>query len=313
MQFEERETPVPGEGEVRLRVEAVGLNHSEGAYFHGTYVEQPKLPSKLGYEAVGIVEAVGPDVDAGLIGKRLASIPGFSMNDYGVLAEQTILPVHALTESPSELTPTQGAAVWTRYLTAYGALVLFGKVRRGDFVIIRAASSSVGNAAIEIVKAEGGKSIATTRTSAKRDQLLALGADFVIATDEEDLPARVEEITGGEGARLILDPVGGPYVDQLAQAAASEATIFLYGTLSGQPTTYPAAGFGKGLSLRAYVMMEMWASAERMNEAKQYIYERLKDGRFTPKIAKTFPFADTRMAYEYQETAQHVGKIVITF
>jgi len=84
LKFEETETPVPGKDQVRLRVEAVGLNHSEGAYFHGTYVEQPKLPSKLGYEAVGIVEAVGPGVDAGLIGKRLASIPGFSMNDYGV-------------------------------------------------------------------------------------------------------------------------------------------------------------------------------------------------------------------------------------
>jgi len=305
LQFEETEIPVPGKGEVRLRVEAVGLNHSEGAYFHGTYVEQPKLPSKLGYEAVGIVEAVGPGVDAGLIGKRLASIPGFSMNDYGVLAEQAILPLHALTDSPSKLTATQGAAVWTRYLTAYGALVLFGKVRREDFVIIRAASSSVGTAAIQIVKVEGGKSIATTRTSAKREQLLALGADFVIATDEEDLPVRVGEITGGKGARL--------YIDKLAEAAAPDATIFLYGSLSEQPTTYPATGFGKGLALRAYVMMEMWATAERMNEAKKYIYERLEDGRFTPKIARTFPFAETRQAFEYQEAAQHVGKIVITF
>lgn len=313
LQFDETGTPVPEKGEVRLRVEAVGLNHSEGAYFHGTYVEQPKLPSKLGYEAVGIVEAVGPGVDAGLIGKRLASIPGFSMNDYGVLAEQAILPLHALTDSPSKLTATQGAAVWTRYLTAYGALVLFGKVRQEDFVIIRAASSSVGTAAIQMVKAEGGKSIATTRTSAKREQLLALGADFVIATDEEDLPVRVREITGGNGARLILDPVGGPYIDKLAEAAAPEATIFLYGSLSGKPTNYPAAGFEKGLALRAYVMMEMWATAERMNEAKKYIYERLEDGRFTPEIARTFPFAETRLAFEYQEAAQHIGKIVVTF
>jgi NADPH:quinone reductase-like Zn-dependent oxidoreductase len=313
LQFEERETPTPGKGEVRLRVEAVGLNHSEGAYFHGTYVEQPKLPSKLGYEAVGVVEAVGHGVDVGLIGKRLASIPGFSMNDYGVLAEQAILPLHVLTESPAKLTPAQGASVWTRYLTAYGALVLFGKVRPDDFVIIRAASSSVGTAAIEMVKAEGGKSIAATRTSAKREQLLALGADFVIVTDEEDLPARVGELTGGKGARLILDPVGGPYIKKLAQAAAPEATIFLYGSLSGQPTNYPDAGFGKGLALRAYVMMEMWASTERMTEAKRYIYERLEDGRFTPKIARTFSFSETREAFAYQESAQHVGKIVITF
>jgi NADPH:quinone reductase-like Zn-dependent oxidoreductase len=176
-----------------------------------------------------------------------------------------------------------------------------------------AASSSVGLAAIQIAKAEGATSIAATRTSAKRNELLALGADYVIATDEEDLPARVKEITSGRGARLIFDPVGGPFVEKLAEAAAIEATFFLFGSLSGQPTLYPSVGWGKSLSLRAYTMMELWATSERMNKAKAYIYERLEDGRFTPTIAKTFPFAETRLAFEYQAAAQHIGKIVIVF
>jgi NADPH:quinone reductase-like Zn-dependent oxidoreductase len=313
LQFVEAEVPSPRKGEVVLRVEAVGLNHSEGAYFRGTYIEQPRFPSKLGYEAVGIVEAVGPDVDPKLIGQRLASIPGFSMNDYGVLAEHAILPIHALTPSPETLTPAQAAAVWTGYLTAYGALVLFGKTAPSDFVLIRAASSSVGLAAIQVVKAEGGKSIAATRNSAKRAELLALGADFVIATEEEDLPSRVQEITGGKGARLIFDPVGGSFVEKLADAAAPEATLFLYGSLSEEPTVYPPSGFGKGFSIRAYVMAELWLTSERMDTAKKYIYERIADGRFTPSIAKTFTFAETREAFAYQAAAQHVGKIVITF
>ncbi len=154
LQFEDLLVPAPADGEVRLRVEAVGSNHSEGAYFGGDYVEQPRLPSRLGYEAVGIVEAVGPGVETSLVGTRMASIPRFSMNEYGVLAEQTIVPVRALTRSPSSLSPTQGAAVWTSYLTAYGALVMYGKITSDDFVIVRAASSSVGLAAIQIVKAD---------------------------------------------------------------------------------------------------------------------------------------------------------------
>ena len=100
-----------------------------------------------------------------------------------------------------------------QYCTAYGALVPFGKVAAGDFVIITAASSSVGIAAIQIVKAQGGISIATTRTSAKKDQLIALGADHVIVTEEEDLVARVQSITGGKGARIVFDPVGGDYIN----------------------------------------------------------------------------------------------------
>jgi NADPH:quinone reductase-like Zn-dependent oxidoreductase len=313
LQIEAQPRVEPKPGEVRLRVEAVGLNHSEGAYVRGTYVEQPRLPSKLGYEAVGIVTAVGDGVDPSLIGRRVSSIPGFSMNDYGVLSEQAILPVRALTEAPSNLAPSQAAAVWTSHLTAYGALVLFGNVRPRDYVIIRASSSSVGVAAIQTAKAEGATVIAATRTSAKRADLLALGADYVIASDEEDLPARVKEITAGNGARLILDPVGGPDLEKLAEAAARDATIFLFGSLSEQPNMFPRAGWGKGLSIRAYTMMELWATSERMEKAKQYIYQRLEDGQFSPKIAKMFGFEDVRKAFEYQARAEHVGKIVITF
>lgn len=107
--------------------------------------------------------------------------------------------------------------------------------------MIPAASSSVGLAAIQVAKDAGAVAIAATRTAEKREELLALGADHVIATDVEDLPARVREISVGKGARVIFDPVGGPFVEQLAAAAASRATIFLYGGLSGQSTVYPLA------------------------------------------------------------------------
>ena len=199
----------PGPGEVLLKVEAVGLNRAESMYYHGFYLEQAKLPSGIGYEAVGKVIAVGPEVDSTLIGKRFGTIPGYSMNQYPVLAEEAVVPAGVLAAVPDSFSAAEGAAVWMQYCTAYGALVPFGKVAAGDFVIITAASSSVGLAAIQIVKAQGGISIATTRTSAKKDRLRALGADHVIVTGEEDLLARVQSITSGKGARVVFDPVGG--------------------------------------------------------------------------------------------------------
>jgi NADPH:quinone reductase-like Zn-dependent oxidoreductase len=112
-------------------------------------------------------------------------------------------------------------------------------VADGDFVIVTAASSSVGLAGIQIVKAQGGISIATTRGSARKDELIQLGAGHVIVTEEEGLVARVHSITGGKGARVVFDPVGGDYINRLAQAMGNGGTIFLYGTLSGKPRRFP--------------------------------------------------------------------------
>lgn len=302
----------PGEGEVAMKVAAVGLNRAESMYFHGQYMEQPELPSGLGYEAVGIITAVGRGVGADLVGRRFGTIPGFSMNRFPALAEEAVFPADALAELPASLSAAQGAAVWMQYATAYGALVPLGRVGAGDFVIITAASSSVGLAAIQIARAQDATAIATTRTSAKRQQLLELGAHHVIATQEEDLPARVREITGGKGARVVFDPVGGDYVNTLAQAVATEGTIYLYGMLSGQPTSYPMAAFGKGIALIGYTLMQM-KTPERLETMKRYIVSRLEDGSFSPRIDRLFPFADIVDAYRYLESNVQVGKIVVTF
>jgi NADPH:quinone reductase-like Zn-dependent oxidoreductase len=207
----------------------------------------------------------------------------------------------------------EGAAVWMQYLTAYGALVAVSHVAKGEFVVIPAASSSVGIAAIEITKAEGAISIATTRKSDKKTELLSLGADHVIATEEEDIAARVKEITGGTGARVIFDPVGGPFLEKLAEAAAIGGIVLEYGWLSMQPTPFPLLTvLGKGLSIRGYSLLEITRNPEKLPAAKKYVYDRLTDGRFHPKVARTFPFAQTVEAYKYLESNAQVGKVVIT-
>jgi NADPH:quinone reductase-like Zn-dependent oxidoreductase len=312
LKIEEAPSRGPGEGEVKLRIQAVGLNRAELGFMQGRYLEQPTLPSQIGYEASGIVEAVGPGVDPAWGGRNVATIPGFSMSKNGVLGEEAIVPVASLGEYPVNISTTEAAAVWMQYLTAYGALITFGHLQAGDFVLITAASSSVGLAAIQIVNAEGGISIAATRKADKRDELLELGAQHVIVTDEEELPLRVDQITGGKGARIIFDPVAGPGIEKLAEAAAYHGIIVEYGNLSMQPTPFPLmGGLRKGLSVRAYSLIEIRRDPELLKTAKKYVYDRLADGRFHPKIAKIFPFEKSADAYRYMQSNEQVGKIVI--
>jgi NADPH:quinone reductase-like Zn-dependent oxidoreductase len=313
LRFEDQPTREPKAGEVRIRVQAVGLNRAEALYARGQYLEQPRLPSGLGYEAAGIIEAVGPDVDRTWIGHKIATVPGFSHNDYPVVGEEAVVPVANVAPYPEKLTPTEAAAMWMQYLTAWGGLVNLGRIAKDDFVVISAASSSVGVAAIQITKEQGAIAIATTRTSKKREELHELGADHVIATAEEDLVTRVDKITGGKGARVLFDPIAGPFVEQLAAAAADHAILIEYGSLSLKPTPFPLViAMHKQLTMRAYTMREINANHDLSRTAREYVFDRVADGRFQIKIAKTFPFADTVKAYQYLESNEQIGKVVIT-
>ena len=302
----------PGPGEVRLDVKACGLNRAEALFARGQYLERPVFPARIGYEAAGIVDAVGEGVDKAWLGKRVATIPGFTMNEHGVLGEQAVVPARVLVDIPETVSYLEAAATWMQYLTAYGALVHLGKVTAGDFVVIPAASSSVGLAAIQIVKVEGGVSIAATRTSAKKAELLKLGADHVVATSEEDFVARVHEITGNQGARISFDPVAGSFVEKLAAAAAFEGIIFEYGGLSMEPTAFPTRmALNKQLSLRGYSLWLLHQHPQVLQAAKEYVNAHLKSLAFVPKIARTFPLSQINAAFAYLESNMQVGKIVV--
>lgn len=312
LQIDELPLPEPKAGEVRLQVKAIGLNRAEVMFRQGKYLQDPILPAKLGYEASGIVDAVGPGVDSSWLGKKVSTVPAFSASEYGVYGEVAIVPVSALAIYPEKLTPEEGTSIWMQYLTAYGALIYFGKIRQDDFVIITAASSSVGIAAIEIVKAEGATSIATTRTEQKKKELLALGADHVIVTEHEDLVARVNEITGGKGARIIFDPVAGKSLETLAAAAKVGGIIFEYGALSPEVTPFPLfAALSKGLTIRGYTLFEVTSRPEVRKEGEKYIFKNLENGNFQPRIDKIFQLKDIVEAHRYMESNQQIGKIVV--
>ena len=313
LQLEDHPLPQPGAGEVRLRVKAIGLNRAECLFRKGQYIDTPVFPSGLGYEASGIVEAVGSNVDPDLVGQVRSTVPAFHMSRYGVYGEIAIVPADSLAAFPETLSFEQGTSLWMQYLTAWGALCHFGHLTAGDFVVIPAASSSVGLAAIEIVRAEGATAIALTRTSDKRQVLLDLGAPHVIATEEEDLVARVKEITAGKGARLTFDPVGGPTLEKLVEAAAPSGILFEYGALSRDPTPLPLLNvLFKHLTLRGYTLFEITFNPALRQQGEAYIYQRLASGHFKPQIARTFPLTDIVAAQRYMESNEQIGKIVVT-
>jgi NADPH:quinone reductase-like Zn-dependent oxidoreductase len=312
LEIQDEPIPEPGKGEVRLRVKAIGLNRAEVMFRRGRYLETPALPSKLGYEAAGVVEAVGSDVDRSWIGKKVSTVPAFAMTQYGVYGEVAIVPLSAVATYPEKLTPEEGTSIWMQYLTAYGALIQHAKITKGDFVIITAASSSVGIAAIEMANTEGAISIATTRTSKKKATLAEVGAAQVIATEDEDFLARIKEITNGKGARVIFDPIAGKGVELLAQAAALGGTIFEYGALAPEPTPFPLfAALGKGLSIRGYTLREVLSVPKLKAEAEQYVFDRVKAGDFKPRVDRVFPFSQIVEAHRYMESNEQIGKIVV--
>jgi NADPH2:quinone reductase len=303
----------PGDGEVRLKVEAIGLNRAEVMFRRGQYLENPELPSRLGYEAAGIVDAVGPGASGVGIGDRVSTIPSFAMGKYGVYGESAIVPAYAVAPYPDTLSAAEGAAIWMQYLTAFGALIEFGQLQADARVLITAASSSVGLAAIQITRAAGALAIATTRAADKRQFLLDAGADQVIVTDEEDLVARVMSLTSGRGADIFFDPVAGPLVAKLADAAAPGATLFEYGALSRAATPFPLfPALAKGLTLRGYTLFEIVRDPERLARGKQYVYAGLKSGALKPLIDRTFALDAIVAAHQYMESNQQKGKIVVT-
>jgi NADPH:quinone reductase-like Zn-dependent oxidoreductase len=313
LKIEAEPISTPGKGEALLRVKAIGLNRAEVMFREGHYLETPSLPSKLGYEAAGEVIAVGPDVDKSWIGKKASTVPAFLMTQYGVYGEVALVPVSALAIYPEKLTPEQGTSIWMQYLTAYGALIHYGRVGKGDFVVITAASSSVGIAAIEIVNAEGAVSIATTRTSKKKAKLTELGAAHVIATEEEDLAPRVKEITGGKGARVTFDPIGGKGIQKLADAAAAGGTIYEYGALAMEPTPFPLfTALNKGLAIRGYTLRELFYVPDLKAKAEKYVFDHVQAGNFKPLIDCVFPFSQIVEAHRYMESNEQIGKIVVT-
>ncbi|WP_433323071.1 zinc-dependent alcohol dehydrogenase family protein [Spirillospora sp. CA-294931] len=303
----------PGPGELLIRVDAIGLNRAELSFRSGHYIEPVRrFPARLGAEAAGVVEATGADVTGFAPGDPVSVVPAFSMNDHGVYAERAIVPAAAVVPRPEGLDAVGGAAVWMPYLTAYGALVEVGGMRAGDTVVLTAASSGVGLAAIQTAHRVGAVPIATTRTRAKAGRLREAGAAEVIVTDEEDVTERVLDLTSGRGAEFVFDAVAGPGVLPLARALAPGGTLFVYGGLSGRETPFPPMEVMSARAMRAYVLFETTTDPRRLLRARAFLSSGLRSGAFTPTIDRTFPLDEIADAHRYLESGAQMGKVVVT-
>jgi NADPH:quinone reductase-like Zn-dependent oxidoreductase len=313
LEFIEMEVPAPGPHEVRIKVKAIGINRAESMWRNDKYVESPIFPAGLGYDCAGIVDAVGKEVTGFASGDVVSTIPAFSLNKYSTYGEVILAPDHAVVKHPDSLSFVEAASVWMMFLTAYGALIFDAQVKRGDFVIVPAASSSVGLAAIQIANYAGATPIALTRTSEKKQRLQEAGARHVIVTQEQDVLAEVMRITEGNGARVVFDPVGGPDFPKLIAALTFQGVAYIYGALNEEDTPIPVLEMiRKMTAVKGYSIRLATGDAERRKIAIEYVSKGLASGALKPIIDRIFRFDEMVEVHRYLENGGQFGKIVVT-
>ena len=313
LRIEDVEVLSPQADEIQIDVRAIGLNRAEVMFRNGAYLQEAEFPSQLGYEASGTVNALGSAVSGFSEGDPVSVIPTLDMARWPTYGEVVNIPARYVVKHPSNISFEEAAASWMQYVTAWGALVEQAKLTAKDFVIVSAASSSVGIAAFQIARSVGAIVIATTRTSAKAQALLDAGAHHVIATAEEDLPARVKEITNGKGARVVFDPIGGPAIAQLAECMAVGGILLEYGALSPESGAFPQfALLGKSLTIKGYLYTEIVSDDDALERAKAFISAGLRSGTLRPLISRTFTFDRIQEATRFLESNEQIGKIVVT-
>ncbi len=314
LRFEELPLAQLADDEVSVKINAIGLNRAEAAFRRGKYVEQPKLPARIGYEAAGQITGIGSGVTGLAVGDEVSILPSFSQNDYGVYAEEAVVPADSVLKRPAGMSALVGASIWMPYLTAWGALYDIAEIGKGDAVLIPAASSSVGLAAITLCNNVGAQAIAITRGTAKRDALLAHGADAVIVSDEEDIVEAVKALTDGRGAQVAFDPVAGDWIQQIAEAMGVHGQIIIYGNLSGRAhqTPFPyGQGMAKGLSVRAYLVFELLRDKARRERAVDGILSGYAKGTIRPITDKVFSLDEIVEAHRYLEQSNQFGKVMV--
>jgi NADPH:quinone reductase-like Zn-dependent oxidoreductase len=313
LRIEDVETEQPGGGEVRLRIRAIGINRTEITMRSGRSPARPSLPTKIGWEAAGEIEALGPNVTGFAIGDRVALVPAYAASRYGLYGERSLAPARSLVKIPDAVSFEQAAATWASFGTAWAGLVAVGKLAAGQTVLVPAASSSVGLAAIQIANRVGARPIALTRTSAKANELRERGAAAVVATDEQDVVNEITRLTDGNGAALVFDPVGGPTFAKLVEATAKGGLLILYGAFSHDPTTVPPFPMlGRNLTIRGLNFTSYSADDVHLAALKQFVTDGLADGSLSPVITRTFAFDDIVDAHRFMEAGRQVGKIVVT-
>jgi NADPH2:quinone reductase len=307
---EERPLPTLASGEVLVKVAAAGVNRPDVRQRQGSYPPPQGATDIPGLEIAGEVVAVAPDTRRWKVGDRIcALVVGGGYAEYCPAHESHALPV------PSSLSMVEAAAIPETFFTCWQNMFMRAEVRPGDWVLIHGGTSGIGTTAIMLAKAFGASVITTAGSAEKCAAAQKLGADVTVNYKTEDFVARTKQATGGKGANLIVDIVGGDYVDRNYEAAAEHATIAQVSFLGGPKAT---VNLGRlmlkrlhhtGSTLRPRSIAEKAAIARGIEEK---VWPLIVSGRIKPVIDSTFPLREAAAAHARMESSLHIGKIVLT-
>ncbi|CAK9892254.1 MULTISPECIES: NADPH:quinone oxidoreductase family protein [Pseudomonas] len=307
--LEEVASPVPKKNEILLDVQAAGVNFPDTLIIEGKYQFQPPLPFSPGGEAAGVVSAVGEKVGNLNVGDRVMALTG-----WGSFAEQVAVPAYNVLPIPAQMDFTTAAAFGMTYGTSMHALSQRGQLKAGETLLVLGASGGVGLAAVEIGKAMGARVIAAASSAEKLAVARAAGADDLINYSETSLKDEIKRLTGGNGADVIYDPVGGDLFDQAVRGIAWNGRLLVVGFASGRIPELPV---NLALLKGAAVLGVFWgAFAQRQpadNAANfQQLFAWFAEGKLKPLVSQTFPLAEAGAAIEMLGQRKAVGKLVVT-
>ena len=301
--------PVPGPGEILIKVAGAGLNNADLLQARGKYPPPPGAPETLGMEVSGTVAALGEGVTGIETGARLAAlIPGGGYAEYAVASERCVLPV------PQSIGLAEAAALPEALFTVWTNLFDSARLKPGESVLVHGGTSGIGVTALQLLAARGHTVFATAGSAAKCEACVALGAARAIDYRREDFVAVVEAATGGAGVDVILDMVGGPYVQRNIAAAAEwgrivniayqdgartqvDFTPVLLKKLTLMATTLRGRGNAQKGAIRDALMREAWPL--------------VAEGRLRPVVAASFPLAEAQKAHRMMASGGHIGKILL--
>jgi NADPH:quinone reductase len=310
LQIQMRPRPAPMEREVLIRVEAAGVNRPDAHQRQGNYPPPPGVTDVLGLEIAGEVVALGPNARVHRLGARVtALVPGGGYADYCVVHETNALPI------PAGLSAIEAAAIPETYFTVWTNVFSRGALKAGETLLVHGGTSGIGTTAIALAKAFGARVVATAGSDDKAARCQRLGADVGISYSTSDFVALTLQATAGRGADVILDMVGGDYVERNYAAAALDGRIVQIAFLKGQKATVDLRQImtkrliHTGSTLRPRAPAEKAVIAEAL---RAKVWPLLEAGRCRPVIDSIFPLAEAPKAHERIDSPEHVGKVVLT-
>ncbi len=304
----EVERPEPGEGEVLIEVHSSGVNYADTMRRRDQYVIRQDLPFTPGSEVAGVVSEVGPGVENASVGDRVVTLLG--TDGY---AEYAVAPAGNLIPIPEGLDFDTAAAIPLQGLTAYHVIKTSGQMAQGEAVLVHAAAGGVGTLAVQMAKLMGaGLVIATASSGEKLDLARSLGADVLIDYTEEDWPEKVREATGGRGADIILEMVGGDFLDKNLQCLAPWGRMVVFGAASGERGTIDAmALLKKNHSVTGFYLPQVMSLPDLFVPSLREMMGWIGSGDLKLTLGTRYPLEKAAEAHADLEGRRTTGKLVL--